>query len=76
MKLAALMAPRSLALTGANDWTLQIETDGYDDPRFLPGALRYGDLDGFARLVPAERLFLTDTPPSAAEIVARLRRIP
>ncbi|MEW6073231.1 MAG: hypothetical protein AB1726_11660 [Planctomycetota bacterium] len=29
VEIAALAAPRPLALTGANDWTIDIETDGY-----------------------------------------------
>ncbi len=35
IELAALFAPRPLALTGANDWTVEIETKGYPELKEL-----------------------------------------
>ena len=44
VEFAALMAPRPLAMTGANDWTLEIEAKGLPELRALYGLLGAGEL--------------------------------
>ncbi len=51
VEIAALMAPRPLGLTGAHDWTIEIETKGLPELRAVYGLLGNPD-DVFAECHP------------------------
>jgi len=58
--LAAALAGDEVDRTlAAESWTFTA-MDSLDDPNFLPGALRFGGLPAFARLIPPGRLRVGD----------------